>query len=249
MFQYFILGVALLAGLLFAGRWFATADPKSLAVWLKRIIVGLALAVAVFLVVTGRLSWALFTLPILLPWIMRFRALARMSKNFNRMRQSMGGGASGGQTSDVETRFLKLYLDHGTGEMGGEILEGEFAGRAIDSLSLSELLSLLGACATEDPQSAQVLEAYLNRVHPDWQEHVAAAGGGHQGGSGAAASGPMDAQEAYRILGLEAGAGKDEIKEAHRRLMANLHPDRGGSTYLAAKINEAKDMLLRRNGR
>ena len=132
--------------------------------------------------------------------------------------------------------------------MGGEVLEGEFAGRAIEDLSLAELLRLLAACAVEDPQSAQVLEAYLNRVHPDWQAYVASAAGGGDG-RGAGPGATMDAAEAFRVLGLEPGAGEDAIKEAHRRLMANLHPDRGGSTYLAAKINEAKELLLRRKGR
>ena len=54
----------------------------------------------------------------------------------------------------------------------------------------------------------------------------------------------MSRDEALRILGLESGASPDEIKSAYHRLMAALHPDKGGSTYLAAKLNEAKDRLL-----
>ncbi len=100
---------------------------------------------------------------------------------------------------------------------------------------------LLKTCWDEDQQSAQVLEAYLNRVHGNWREEAPAAGGR---GAEAFGEGPMSRDEAYRILGLDPGAGTEEIKEAYHRLMAGLHPDHGGSTYLAAKINQAKDVLL-----
>ena len=236
---YFILGIALLTGFLLAARWFVSTDPKMLATVLKRVLVGLALAVAVFMIVTGRFTWALFTLPVILPWIMRFRSLARMAKNFRRMSQGMGGTT--GRTSDIETRFLALSLNHDSGALSGEVREGTYAGRRIEDLKVSELVDLLRVCAAEDPQSAQVLEAYLNRVHPDWHDQ---AGGQAQSGD-SFGRGAMDREEAYRILGLEAGATSDAIKEAHHRLMAGMHPDHGGSTYLAAKLNQAKDVLLR----
>lgn len=236
MFAYFILGIAILLGVLLAARWFVTADPHAMTVVLKRVAIGLLLATAVFLVVTGRLGWLIYLLPPLVIWLMRFRSWARTAKTFARMSRGQGGG---GQTSDIRTRFFSLSLDHDSGVLSGEILEGTYVGRTIESLSRDELIDLLGACQQEDPQSAQVLEAYLERVHPDWRS-----GGGAGSGSGASSGGRMDREEAYKVLGLEPGASDEQIKGAYHRLMGGIHPDRGGSTYLAAKLNEAKDVLL-----
>ena len=239
MLPYFILGFALLVGVLLAGRWLANTDAKALAKAAKRVALGLILGTIVFLAVTGRLNWAFLALPALLPWILRARAFARTAKNFSRM--AGGGGAPSGQTSEIATRFLRVTLDHDTGAIAGEVIDGPHAGRRLEDLGLDDLLGLLGVCQAEDEQSAQVLAAYLDRVHPDWHARAQSAGAGTGDGF---AQGPMSRDEALQILGLEPGAGADAIKEAHRRLMGGLHPDHGGSTYLAAKLNEAKDLLL-----
>jgi hypothetical protein len=244
LLAYLILGITLLAGLLLAGRWFASADPKTLVKVLKRLAISLIVVVAVFFLVTGRLGWALMALPALMPWFMRFRSLSRAAKNFSRMAQATSGGGTGtgtGQTSEVETRFLRMSLDHDSGVMNGEVIDGPYAGRSLDEMVLAELVGLLNHCLAKDRQSAQVLEAYLDRVHAGWREEATATDGASQDAFG---NGTMSPEEAYRILGLEAGATGAEIKEAHHRLIAGLHPDHGGSTYLAAKINQAKDVLL-----
>jgi len=247
---YFFLGMALLAGLILAGRWFVNADPKALAKAVKWIAGVLVLAIIAALVATGRVGWAVMALPALLPWLARARAVHRAAKNFSRMSAGMTGGGGTGRTSEVRTRFLRMTLDHDTGAMNGEVIDGRHAGHPLDDLSLADLLDLLNICHLHDVQSAQVLETYLDRAHPDWRERVQAAGPGGGAddaggaGAGAAAPGGMSREEAYRVLGLEPGASDEEIKAAHHRLIANLHPDKGGSTYLAAKINQAKDVLL-----
>ena len=247
MFPYLILGIALLAGVLLAGRWFVAADPKALVKGLRWALFGLIGAAILFFIFERRFDWALFTLPALIPWFLRARSAHRLFKTFSRMSQAAGGGpaAGSGQTSDVDTRFLRMTLDHDTGDMAGEIKEGRYAGRPVATLSLGELVDLLKTCWVEDQQSAQVLEAYLNRVHPDWREQAQRADAGAGGPGGRPASGAaIGRAEALDILGLKQGATADEIKEAHRRLIAGLHPDHGGSTYLAAKINQARDVLL-----
>src|ERR671919_225662 len=100
-------------------------------------------------------------------------------------------------------------------------------------------------CQREDPRSVPLLETYLDRRQPDWRAHVA---GEQEGGRGqqASAAGAMDEATACSILGLSPEASADEIKAAHRRLMTKLHPDHGGSSYLAAQLNQAKDLLLSR---
>jgi len=242
MFPYLILGIAILAGLLLAGRWYSSADTKTLLKVLKWVLIGLVVTVALFFVVTGRLAWAFFALPALLPWFFRARAAARFAKNFSRMAGAATGSASG-RTSDVETRHLRMSLNHDTGDISGEVLDGPFAGRRVEDLTAGELIELLRACWTDDAESARLIEAYLDRNHPEWRD--AGAGGGEEarGGSGAM-PGAMDRAEALRVLGLDDGADRDAIKAAHKRLIAGLHPDHGGSDYLAAKINEAKDVLL-----
>jgi hypothetical protein len=133
-----------------------------------------------------------------------------------------------------------MTLDHTNGEMDGLVMEGPMQGRRLSELGLDQLLDLLTLCRSSDAQSAAVLEAYLDRAHGDaWREHVQGEGTAPPG------AGPeMDRDEALAILGLTRGAGKEDIRAAHRRLMQRFHPDRGGSDYLAAKINEAKRVLL-----
>jgi hypothetical protein len=234
MLAFFVLGIALLIGLILATRWFVQAEPREVVRALRWIGATLAIGVVILLVVTRQIGWIIALLPALLPWFFRMRSAARTAKNWQR---AAGGGAAG-QTSEVETAYLRMRLDHDSGEMDGEVLQGRFAGRRVGEMGLGELLNLLAECQ-EDAESARVLETYLDRVHgEEWREQ--AAGDGER-----AAAGAMTEEEAYAILGLEPGADSREVKAAYHRLMSKLHPDHGGSTYLASKLNQAKDLLLR----
>ncbi len=244
MFTWFLLGVVLLAGLLLSARWFVGAAPRDLAKMVKWLAFGLLVALILFLAFTGRLAWAFAAMPMLLVWFQRARTLFHFAKIFKRMSQG-AAGAPTGQTSKVDTRFLYMTLDHDSGEMAGDVREGPYAGRPLADLSLEELGQLLRTCWTEDPQSAQVLEAYLERMRPGWRETVGEEDGRtRQAGGGF--SGAMTEDEAWRVLGLEPGASASEIREAHRHLIQGMHPDHGGSSYLAAMVNQAKDILLER---
>lgn len=238
--SYLILAIAVMAGLLLAMQWFVTAEPKSIARVLKWVLLGLVGLVILFFIVTGRFTWALWTLPVLLPWLMRARQAARMAKNFSRM----SGGGQSGQTSEVLSEYLEMQLDHDSGDMDGIVRKGRHEGARLSALSRNDLLDLYDDYAGTDGESARLLAAFLDRMHPEWRDGAEAAA---DSGADAFAesSGRMSRAEALRILGLDDGAGPDEIKAAHHRLIAGLHPDRGGSAYLAAKINEARDVLLK----
>ena len=146
-----------------------------------------------------------------------------------------------GRRSTVRTAALEMELDHDTGGLEGLVLAGRYEGKELGQLGLEDLLALARELSS-DTESTQLLETYLDGRFPVWRENADADARNRQGG--APASGAMTKQEAYEILGLEAGAGAAEIRQAHRRLMQRLHPDLGGTSFLAARINEAKDVLL-----
>lgn len=236
-FPYFILGLALLVGFVFAARWFVNTDPKKVAKAARwaLIVVGVILLLA--LILFNRQLLFLFVLMVLM------HLLVRRSPMWQRVKAA--AGPKPGQASEISTRFLKMTLDHDSGEMSGEVLEGQFSGRRLEDLELEQLVELWRECRAEDRQSAVVLEAYLDRTQGDAWREAAGAGPREEGASdGGAGGGPMSREEACNILGVGPGASEAEIREAHRRLMQKVHPDHGGSNYLAAKINQAKDLLL-----
>ena len=148
---------------------------------------------------------------------------------------------SSGKTSRVRSAYVEMELDHDSGDMRGRIVAGRHQGAELERLDVKTLVGML----TEiDEESRALLAAYLDRRDPRWSEY---AQGDAATGRPAASSGKMTEQEAYQILGLEPGASANDISHAHRTLMKKLHPDQGGSTYLAARINEAKEILVRRH--
>jgi hypothetical protein len=147
-----------------------------------------------------------------------------------------------GQTSRVQTDWLEMELYHDTGEMRGRVLKGTFAGQPLSQLSDEDVLRFYAEAGAADPETARLQEAYLDRrLGADWRSKANERTSSSQRPRSSSA---MTRDEAYRVLGLQPGASEEEIRAAHRRLMLNLHPDRGGTDYLAAKINEAKDVLL-----
>ena len=231
--QYFLLGLLTLGLALLAVRTFSQANPAVLARRLQLVAGFGALAIALVVMVRGSLAYAL---PIAaLGWW-----LLDGSRGINWGGWPGRGGGGSGPTSRVVTEHLEMELDHKTGAMHGRVLKGFFAGRDIDDLKPVELAHLWQDCRYVDPASAQLVEAFLDRIHPSWREDMARAEQERPRGP----DGQMSAEEALEVLGLEPGADEAAIRQSHRELMLKLHPDRGGSTYLAAKINEAKDTLL-----
>lgn len=234
---YVALGLGALLLLYLAARAFVRANPATLARALGWALVVLAGLGIIFLIVTERLGPALALAGGAAPLLLHGRRL------WNRFAPS--AGPNPGKVSEVETEFLRMTLDHDTGTMSGVVRRGPRQGSSLAELSREELVALWRECRAADEPSARLLETYLDRLQPGWRE-TAAAGAGADGSTGARhSSGAMTRAEAYEVLGLEPGASTAEIKAAHRRLMVKLHPDQGGSTYLAARVNQAKDLLLK----
>jgi hypothetical protein len=219
-------------------QMFRAANPVVLA---RSIKIGggvLALAVAAFTGVKGELAVAI---PLGL-----FGAGLLGWSPFGASGFSSIGGLFGsskrspGQTSQVRSQYLDMTLDHDSGELTGRIVAGAHAGRSLDEFDLAQLAAMIPGF---DAESVALLESYLDRRFPAWRQD--AQGNTARGQGRAAPSGKMTSEEAYQILGLQPGATSAEIGRAHRALMKKLHPDQGGSTYLAARVNEAKDTLLR----
>jgi len=229
MLAYLALGVLLLLALLGLGQLFVNTNPRTLARSIKVMGLVLGSILVLLAVVSGRAAMVASLAPVL-------AAIGMIWRRTQHRRAATAGPASG-QTSDVQTRYFRMVLDHDSGMISGEVTAGHFAGRTLSDLSLADLVELRRECAG-DAQSVSVLEAYLDRIHPDWrqQREQEQAGGGARGG--------MTKDEARAILGVGPEATADEIRDAHRELMQRLHPDRGGSTYLAAQINRARDLLL-----
>jgi hypothetical protein len=229
----FLLGVAALAAILFLLWTLSRADPHALAKGL-RTGGGIALLLlAGYLGLTGRLFAALplaiFAAGLLgwLPQPASFGARVRKTP---------------GQVSRVRAAAVEMELDHDTGAMRGRILAGRYQDVPLDALDRAALVGLLDEV---DPESRALLEAYLDRRDPGWREDIEKDRGARS--AEPPRHGPMTEEEAYQVLGLEPGASNFEVRRAHRHLMKKLHPDQGGSNYLAARVNQAKDILLRRH--
>jgi DnaJ domain len=234
MLLYLGFGVLVLALGLLLVRAFANANPAKLARGTRTLLVALAITTAllvlIILIASERIGLGLVEISALAPLALRGWALWR--------RRQATGSPSRGQATEVETDYLRMRLDHDTGTMSGTVRRGGFQGRDLGELSNDELIELWHQCLVQDAQAAKLLEAYFDRVTPGWREASRA------GGSAAGAGDAMTREEASAILGVASDAGEAEIREAYHRLMMKIHPDRGGSAYLAAKINRAREMLL-----
>jgi hypothetical protein len=247
LFGRLIILIALVGGALWFLHWFRRTPPEQVAKLLRRSLLYGGIGLLVLLAATGRLNPVFAALAAAVPVVLRAVNLLRVLPVIQQVLRALGlsglpGAATGsGRTSSIRTRFLEMTLDHVGGDMDGLVMEGPMQGRRLSELDLGQLLELLTLCRSTDAQSVSVLEAYLDRTRgDDWREHAQGQGAAPPG----AADSVMTPDEALAILGLAKGAGKDEIRDAHRRLMQRFHPDRGGSDYLAAKINEAKRLLI-----
>jgi hypothetical protein len=225
-------------GVVLVARWLWHQPPAVRKQILTSVLLVGGVLALLFALVSGRLHPLIAAGGGALLLLRRLFAAKQIFDRFN-----TGKSAGSGARSSIATRFLDMSLDHDSGDMDGTVREGRFTGRSLSQMSIDELLELLAQCRAGDAQSAGVLEAYLDRAHGHTWRERADAGPGAQ--HAAAGSTSMSAAEARDILGIAEAASREEIVSAHRKLMLKLHPDRGGSNYLATKVNLAKEVLLK----
>jgi len=234
--------VSVLIILWYASNAFTRANPAKIARYLKPLGGYATLAVAALMMLRGQIEAAVavggFGLYLL--------GLANPPA-FARMFSKVGGAPGADKVSRVRSAMIEMELHHDSGAMEGSILAGPFSGGRLADLTRPQCEAILTQCQRDDPEGARLLEAYLDRRFPGWRP----AGDGHAdagaGAGGGRVSARMSEDEAYEILGLAKGASSEEIARAHRALMKKLHPDYGGPTALAAKVNEAKSVLMGRH--
>jgi hypothetical protein len=227
-----ILGALALAAALWLLKSYSRASPTLLAGGMRKAGGLAVMAVGGLLLVRGRFDLAI---PLFVFGAGLAGWLPGLPGRFSRSRPSPG------RRSRVRSRMLDMELDHDSGTLAGQVVAGRFAGRSLAELQEAELRALYGEIR-QDPDGLSLLEAYLDRRTPGWRENFqddAATRPGH-----GRSRNTMTKEEAYEILGVQPGAEAEEIRRAHRALMKKLHPDQGGSTYLAARVNEARDLLL-----
>jgi hypothetical protein len=230
----FLIGGAVLLLGLWLLRRYVTTDPKKLVQYGRQAGGAGLLAVSAYFAVRGNYMFGMIFAPIGLGLLKTGAWNAPFGWN--------AGPKATGQSSTVKSAALDMTLDHDTGDMQGKVTTGLFAGHMLSALSKDQLFALRSEL-WQDADSSALLEAYLDRRFAGWREHVDQNTDTRD--RRPARSEAMTHEEAYQILGLQPGADVDAIKTAHRTLMKRMHPDQGGSTWLAAKVNEAKDILIR----
>jgi DnaJ domain len=263
-----LVGVLILLSILLLMSMIARQPPGKPQLYLLQGGIITAFVALMALVVTRELSWLFALVGGLLPVVIRvvqivrgeptsrrIRSRRRRSFSSNTYDEAKTGASSSHpkRRSRVKTRFLHMFLDESTGDMRGKVLKGKFAGNHLSELTLAQLQHLYGQYSQQDAESATLLMAYLDRTHGTANQGASDAGADEKTKKDASAGytdqyaakgNGMTRDEAYEILGLKGDADARTVTDAHRRLMQKLHPDRGGTNYLAAKINQAKDLLL-----
>lgn len=228
---------------LFAALWLRSLPRRQRGPAAIRLALLVGIVIVVLLAVTGRLHFVFALAAFLYPLLRRVLPALLMG----RMAGAGGAKARPGNQSHVSGDILEMTLDHDSGAMSGKVTSGPMAGRELSELSESEFLELLRYCRQQDEDSARLLESYLDhRFGDSWRADAEADAAGESAGTNGLGNGtgPLTESEALDILGLEPGASREDIIQAHRRMMQKVHPDHGGSNYLAARINEAKECLL-----
>ncbi|MCL6414853.1 DnaJ domain-containing protein [Aestuariirhabdus sp. Z084] len=235
--QYVLLSL-IVAGV---GCWLAFQSPAKRRSFFLMVVIAALTVTAVYLLVTGKGAVLIAFFAALLPFARRLLPLLRFLPIFKALWRKRKQSKATSGVSEVVTEGLRMTLDQQSGEMDGEILTGQFAGKMLSELDFESILRLYEYCPPAQQDTRNLLQGYLVKMRSaQWDEYQQC----NQSGKGSESS--LDEEKAYQILGLNPGASREQIIEAHRRLISKVHPDKGGSAYLAARLNEARSLLLQK---
>lgn len=234
---YILAGFLVFYLALYGLRAFSRANPAALAQALRRFGSLIVLLLAGFALLRGSADGAA-VLAAIGVWLLVSAARSR------RGRFGFGAGA----TSRLRSAVVEMEVDHISGTISGTVLAGPDEGKSLAHTTREQCEALHALCLRDDPDGARLLEAYLDRRFPGWRAaRNESADARRRRAQAGARPGIMSEDEAYEVLGLQKGATRDDVMRSHRSLIKKLHPDHGGSTDLAARVNEAKDVLMRRH--
>jgi len=268
--QWLLLGIGLFVATGFVLRWLANAKPAEIRQLGFGLIATVLVLVGLWLLLTGKLAAMVAALVAAIPFLFRvlkigllwpfFKKMFAGAHGWGRGANSQGAdddGTGTGRFSEIRTQLLVMQLEHGSGRLGGQVIAGKFAGRDLDRLRLDELQLLYVECCDAQDQSRTVFETYLDRRSDcqgwrQWDDAERTEDRSSQqeqnGGTRGFRSEGMDVTEACKILGLGKNPDRAEINRAYQTLIKAVHPDHGGSDYLASRVNAARHVLLQNCG-
>lgn len=233
--QYLLIGGGAVIALMVLYQVLRNVKVRTMARWFRWFVGGVLALFTAFLLFRGQIGIASVTGPLAFI-VLRYGRIGRFSFEGTTLGED--------NESSVRSRFITMTLDHESGTIEGRVVAGAFRGADLAELGEDDTRLLLAEVAI-DSDSLALLETWLDKNRAGWREYFAGQEAGGEGGGASAEAADPD-REAYEVLGLKPGATADEIREAHHKLMKGVHPDQGGSNYLAAKINAAKDRLLKK---
>ena len=212
-----------------------SAEKRRAVIW-RSVFIGV-FVVTLLLVITGRAHWLSAAIAGLLPAMKGLLTTALRAAPLLKFWGKASSAAFGteGIGPTLRTQHLEIKINLTNGAMDGTVRKGTYAESRLSTLSREQLNQLLSTYQNSDRESSLLLNAYMARRFTGFEEAKT---------TSPPLSGNSD-EEAWQILGLQPGASREDIGKAHKSLMQKLHPDRGGNDYLAAKVNAAKDQLLK----
>jgi hypothetical protein len=231
----------LIGAILFWWHWENTPEPEQRKQLLWKTGMGALIIITVLLVVTGKMHWLGAVFAGFLAYLRQGLALwLRYFPMLTHLYRTHAPVSETPNISTVNTPLIEMKLNHATGKLSGKVLAGEFKGSQLDAMSYNQLVTFCSYCSSHDPDSLRLLESYL--VARFGETPRSRAEGQYQ--TAAAMTTDMTVAEALQVLGLSGNPSREEITLAYRKIMQQLHPDRGGNEYFAAKANQARDILL-----